>query len=176
VPKIIKLPPYLINRYNSESDYNNEICKISKIRGKVQQKHRLICLDGQIVNGVEIADLYDINNKYLYHIKRDTKNIRVLSSQLANSALLLNYYANMLTTTQPHHHNNKSNKLYDDLDKYVKSNKIDVLNTTYVFGIIIPKNYKLQNISINSRLSIGITCRILSSLNLKYYIDFIPQI
>ena len=176
VPPIMKLPPYLINRYNSESDYNNEICKISKINGKMQQKHRLICLDGQIVNGVEIADLYDINNKYLYHIKRDTKNIRVLSSQLANSALLLNYYANMLTASQPHHHNNKSDKLYDDLDKYVKSNKIDVLNTTYVFGIIIPKNYKLQNISINSRLSIGITCRILSSLNLKYYIDFIPQV
>ena len=61
-------------------------------------------------------------------------------------------------------------------NKYVKNNKIDVLNTTYVFGIIIPKNYKLQNISINSRLSIGITCRILSSLNLKYYIDFIPQV
>ena len=190
IPISLKLPYYLSNKYLNENDYNRSLNNISN--------RDLICLDGYTSNNIEIADIYDRTNNYLYHIKRGTKNIRILSSQIVNSALLLHYYKdyqdyqiyhkkNLLTNqnisnisniNNINNINNISNKILIDIDKYVKTHKIDIIKSeyAYIFGIIIPSKYNINNISLNSQLSIGITCNILRSLNIKYYIDFIPQI
>lgn len=171
----LKLPCYQTKKYSNENDYNRSLKNITK--------RDLICLDGYTANNVEIADVYDRTNNYLYHIKRGTKNIRVLSSQIVNGALLLHYYQEqkyLLNNQLINQLNNQNinNKMLIDIDKYVKMHKIDIINSeyAYVFGIIIPQKYNINNISLNSQLSIGITCNILRSLNIKYYIDFIPQI
>ena len=155
IPLSLKLPIYQTNKYANENSYNKSLKNI--------KNRSLICLDGYTANNVEIADLYDRTNNYLYHIKRGTKNIRVLSSQIANGALLLHYYKhyhqyydynnignNIGNNTDK---NNNSKKLLLDIHNYVTTHKIDVINSKYkyVFGIIIPSSYNISNISYTIR-------------------------
>ena len=128
---------------SNENKYNKLICE--------NDKYKLT--DGKFVFNCEISDIYDIENNLLFHNKK-TSDLRVLSFQIINDALLLK--------------TSNDKKLLDYIDKF----NIDKENFKYVFGII--KNNK--NITYPNKLAIGVACHMLKKLNIDYYIDFIEYI
>jgi hypothetical protein len=129
--------------YN-ENKYNKIICD--------NNPDKYILLDCKTVLNCEIADIYDNENLYLFHNKRN-KDLRILAIQIINGLLLLK---------------TKPDKCLDYITKY----NIDINNFKYVFGIIRER----KNITTPHILSIGLTCHILKKLNIEYYIDFIEVI
>jgi hypothetical protein len=129
--------------YN-ENKYNKLICD--------NNPDKYTLLDCKTVLNCEIADIYDKENLYLFHNKRN-KDLRILATQIINGLLLLK--------TKP--------ELCLD---YINEYNIDINNFKYVFGIIKEK----ENITTPHILSIGLTCHILKKLNIEYYIDFIEVI
>ncbi len=133
-----------------EGIYNKLACE--------KNNNKYICLDKLIIENIEIGDIYNIDKNIFYHNKKD-KDLRVLSSQITNSILMIrddNTLTNYL---------NKC-KLNDKIDKE-KIKKCD-----YVFGIIQER----KNISLKDKLSIGLTCLILDKINIRYYCDCIKFI
>ena len=131
------------NGYN-ENKYNKLICD--------KNPNKYILLDCKKQDYCEIADIYDKQNKLLFHNKRN-KDLRILSSQIINGLLILK---------------TKSEICKNYINKYT----IDENNFKYVFGIIKEK----ENITTPHKLAIGLTCHILRKLNVDYYIDFIEVI
>jgi hypothetical protein len=129
--------------YN-ENKYNKLICD--------NNPDKYTLLDCKTVLNCEIADIYDKENLYLFHNKKN-KDLRILAIQIINGLLLLK---------------TKPDKCLDFINKY----NIDINNFKYVFGIIKER----KNITTPHILSIGLTCHILKKLNIEYYIDFIEVI
>ncbi len=130
---------------NSETKYNELVCK---------NNSNLINLDKKNLNGCEITDIYDKQNHYLFHNKKNN-DLRILNFQIINSALIL-----------------KNNDLKQE---WIKKFNIDFEipnNFKYIFGII----QKRTNLALKDKLALGIICDILNKLNIEYYIDEIQYI
>jgi hypothetical protein len=133
-----------IKGHSTETKYNELICK--------KNPDKYINLDIKFINNCEIADIYDKQNKLLFHNKKN-KDLRILSCQIINGALILK----------------------SKIDKsliFIKNYNIDIDNFKYVFGIIKEKN----NITLPNKIDIGFACHILKKLNIEYYVDLIEYI
>lgn len=137
---------------SSETIYNKKVC---------ENTDRFINLDTicNLTKGCEIADIYDKKNKLLFHNKKN-KDLRVLSQQVINSALILK--------------DEESSRNF--VDKY----GINISGSKYVFGIINQKQLKnksgKEQLTLKDKLALGTACYILNKLNIEYYIDFIDYI
>lgn len=138
------------NKDGDEGEYNKYVCE--------SNKNKYILLDKKkCLSSIEIGDIYNIDSNLIYHNKKNN-DLRVLSSQIINSALLT--------------------RIDKYINEYFETNKIDkkhldkMKNCEYVFGVIQQK----ENISLKDKLSLGITCIILDKLNIKYYYDCIEKV
>lgn len=152
VDKNCKLPNYkkdeCIDKNNKQSEtlYNEYVCK--------NNEKKFILLDRKIIDGCEVADIYDKENKLLFHNKKSGE-LRVLSFQIIIGALIMK--------------NKDKNKEYLD---YLKSKNINEeidQNFKYVIGIIGNK----KEIAQKDKLSLGIVKFILDKHNIELYIDYI---
>jgi hypothetical protein len=144
-----KLPSYIIKDCsNNENKYNKLVYE--------QNKNKYILLDCKLINGCEVADLYDKENNLLFHNKKNG-DLRVLTMQIIIGALIMK---------------NKEKK-----DEYIKHlrdkeiyDKIDN-NFKYVIGII----GKNKNIAQKDKISLGLVNYILKKHNIELFIDFINE-
>jgi hypothetical protein len=152
VNKNCKLPNYkkaeCIDKNNKQSEtlYNENVCK--------NNENKFILLDRKIIDGCEVADIYDKENKLLFHNKKSGE-LRILSFQIIIGALIMK--------------NREKHKEYLDYlkDKNI-NDKIDQ-NFKYVIGIIGNK----KEIAQKDKLSLGIVKFILDKHNIELYIDYI---
>jgi hypothetical protein len=99
----------------------------------------------------EIADIYDVQNKYLFHNKKNS-DLRVWSCQIFIGALQLK-------------NKDKTKKCID----FINTNNIDINDFKYVFGLLQERN----KIGIHNQIAIGNACFILKKLNIEYLVDLI---
>jgi len=148
-----KLPPYDTtecidtNDKQSETVYNDFVA---------EQNNKYVLLDRKIINGCEVADLYDKENKLLFHNKKEG-DTRVLSLQIIIGSLIM-----------------KNDEKRNQYIEYLKTKGItDTIDfNTFVIGIIGNK----KKIAEKDKLSLGIVNYILKKHNIEVLIDFIDKI
>lgn len=150
-----KLPSYnknnCIDKNNKQSEtiYNKLVFE--------NNLNKYILLDRKIIEGCEVADLYDKENKLLFHNKK-SGDLRVLSLQIMIGALIMK--------------NREKHQEYIDYLKKQGINEIIDNNFKYVIGII----GKDKKIAQKDKISLGIVKHILTQHNIELYIDFINEI
>ena len=150
-----KLPSYnknnCVDKNNKQSEtiYNELVYK--------NNKDKYILLDRKIIDGCEVADLYDKENKLLFHNKK-SGDLRVLSLQIMIGALIMK--------------NREKHQEYIDYLKKQGINEIIDNNFKYIIGII-GKDTKIAQ---KDKISLGIVNHILTQHNIELYIDFINEI
>jgi hypothetical protein len=153
--KEYKLPSYNnkqcvdINHKQSETVYNNEVFETNP--------HKYILLDRNCIQGCEVADLYDKDNKLLFHNKK-WGDLRVLSLQIIIGALIM-----------------KNKDKHAEYMKYLKTKGIyDIIdhNFKYVIGVIGNKTKIAQK----DKLSLGIVNFILTQHKIELYLDNIDTV
>lgn len=150
-----KLPPYnkieCIDNNNKQSEtiYNKLVFE--------NNSDNYLLLDRKIIDGCEVADLYDIKNKLLFHNKK-IGDLRILSLQIIIGALIMK-------------NKEKSQEYFTYLIKSGINDKIDE-NFKYVIGLI-GNNKKIAQ---KDKISLGIVNYILKKHNINLYIDFIDVI
>jgi hypothetical protein len=154
IDRELKLPVYdkkecIDNEGNqSETIYNNLVFE--------SDENKYILLDRKILDGCEVADLYDKENKLLFHNKK-RGDLRVLSLQIIIGALIM-----------------KNKNKHQEYLSYLKKKGINELiddNFKYVIGVI--GNNK--QISQKDKLSLGIVHHFLKQHNIELFIDFINE-
>lgn len=144
------------NGKSSETVYNKKVCE--------KNKKKYILLDCVCNKGVEVADIYDIDNKLLFHNKKGA-DLRTLSIQIMLGVLTLKD-----DTTKKEYMDKLKKKNMENIENI---EKIDKQNYNYVAGIINKKNSK---INYKDKLSLGITYKILKECDVKLYINKIPEL
>lgn len=137
------------NGKQSETIYNKLVYE--------DNKAKYILLDRKLIDGCEVADLYDKENKLLFHNKK-RGDLRILAIQIIIGALIMK-------------NENKSQEYID----YLRANGINELidnRFTFVMGII-GNNKKIAQ---KDKLSLGITKHILMQHDIKLEIDYIQEI
>lgn len=149
-----KLPLYInkdcidSKNKNSETVYNNLVFN--------KNPNKYVLLDRKILEGCEIADLYDKENKLMFHNKKNG-DLRVLAFQIIIGALIMK--------------NKEKNKEYLEYLKKKDINEIIDDNFKYVVGIICMKG--TTYISQKDKLSLGLVNYILKAHNIELLIDYI---
>ncbi len=165
VNNIIEKYNHLISNRQLEQDdklmsYNNTDCLDGRGKNSETVYNKLVCdtnvekyinLDRRVINGCEIADIYNKQKFLLFHNKK-AKDLRTLAVQIFNGALIL--------------------KNPNICNQFMNCNNINS-NFKYVFGIIKKQN---EIIHFKDQLAIGNTCLILEKLGIEYYIDIINVI
>lgn len=150
-----KLPSY--NKNNCIDKNNKQSETIYNKLVSENNSNKYILLDRKIIDGCEVADLYDKENKLLFHNKKSGDS-RVLSFQIIIGALIMK--------------NREKNQEYIDYLKKKGINEIIDNNFKYVIGII----GKDKKIAQKDKISLGIVKHILTQHNIELYIDFINEI
>ena len=149
--KVNQLPQFdknidIRNGNPHESEYNKRVAK--------EKGLRLLDGDTQTTNGFEICDLYDPIGNIYHCVKRLSKDLRVLVIQVLNGVLCLED---------------------DTSNKIVENHKLNKINMTFSFDIILDKK-KGDELSYIYRIPIGQISLILKSRNIKTQINFIDVI
>jgi hypothetical protein len=150
-----KLIPYIdincrdSNNKSSETVYN-ELAVNSN-------SEKYLLLDRILINNIEVADIYDKENKLLFHNKK-ANDLRTLAIQVINGALIMK--------------DDEKKKEYQTIliDKGISD--IDN-NFNFVVGIIIKEGKK---ISLKDIFSLGLACFILEQKKIILYKDLIKHI
>ncbi len=153
----LKLIPYIknecldTNNKSSETKYNINVCKDNKY----------INLDRKIIDTVEIADLYDKDNKCYYHNKK-IGDLRSLGFQIINGVLCI-LDENKFTEYK------KIN-----IKKDIQINNIINKDFFFIAGLIDDKKKeKKNNINYKDKIVLGIVYDMLIKKNIKFYINII---
>ena len=149
-----KLPPYNKNNCFDDNNKNSETIYNSLVFQNNPNKY--ILLDRKLIEGCEIADLYDKENRLLFHNKKNG-DLRVLSLQIIIGALIMKNI-------------NKKQQYIEKLKNKGINELIDN-NFIYVIGII-GNNKKIAQ---KDKISLGIVNFILIQHNIELYIDFINE-
>ena len=64
---------------SSETCYNKNVCN----------DKNYILLDCKLINGCEVADIYDIENKQMFHIKKLSDDLRIVGFQIIIGACII---------------------------------------------------------------------------------------
>ncbi len=135
--KNIKLPYIEINKLKpfkkSENLNEKKRCLEQLYNEKMSNELEFILLDRKLDSrNVELADLYDKNTKYFYHIKRYKKalNIRDVIGQIENASI----------TFLNHKNNEKFNKIITENNIVYDEN-----NITFVLGIVMETKELTEN-------------------------------
>jgi hypothetical protein len=155
VDENLKLIKYNKVNCTDESDKSSETLYNKLVYNSNTQKY--IHLDLKKINGCEVADLYDMDNKLLYHIKK-RGDLRVLSFQVMIGALIMK-------------NDEKSEEYFNYLKSKGYNEKIDKNNFKYVLGII-GKNKK---INVKDRLALGFVYFVLNIHKIELLIDYIDE-
>jgi hypothetical protein len=133
---------------SSEGKYNQNVYD--------SNVNKYILLDKKYYDNdkIEIGDIYDKTNKYIFHNKKASSSLRDLSFQIITGIIIL-----------------KQTTIPNKLQEFININNIDIYNFSYVFGIIMDKPISYMN-----KIAIGVACEILHAHNINYYIDEIEYI
>ena len=155
IDKAFKLPPY--NRNNCLDKNNKQSETIYNSLVFQNNPNKYILLDRKLIEGCEIADLYDKENKLLFHNKK-SGDLRVLSLQIIIGALIMK--------------NKNKNQQYIN---YLKNKGInETIDNKFIYVIgIIGNNTKIAQ---KDKISLGIVNYILRQHNIELYLDFINEL
>lgn len=155
IDKEFKLPPY--NRNDCIDKNNKQSETIYNLLVYQNNPNKYILLDRKIIDGCEVADLYDKENRLLFHNKK-SGDLRVLSFQIIIGALVMK--------------DKDKNQQYSNYLKNKGINETIDDNFIYVIGII-GNNKKIAQ---KDKISLGIAKYILRYHNIELYIDFINEL
>lgn len=155
IDKEFKLPQY--NRNNCIDENNKQSETIYNSLVFQNNPNKYILLDRKLIEGCEVADLYDKENRLLFHNKK-SGDLRVLSLQIIIGALIMK--------------NKNKNQQYINYLKNKGINETIDNNFIYVIGII-GNNIKIAQ---KDKISLGIVNYILRQHNIELYMDFINEL
>jgi hypothetical protein len=137
------------NNKQSETIYNSLVFH--------NNPNKYILLDRKLIEGCEIADLYDKENRLLFHNKK-CGDLRVLSLQIIIGALIMK----------------NKNKNQQFINYLINKGIHETIANNFIYVIgIIGNNIKIAQ---KDKISLGIVNYILRQHNIELYIDFINEI
>jgi hypothetical protein len=155
IEKEFKLPQYNRNNCIDENNKQSETIYNSLVFHNNPNKY--ILLDRKLIEGCEIADLYDKENRLLFHNKK-CGDLRVLSLQIIIGALIMK----------------NKNKNQQFINYLINKGIHETIANNFIYVIgIIGNNIKIAQ---KDKISLGIVNYILRQHNIELYIDFINEI